>query len=140
MIKGISIKEVEKVSFVLAREVMEKSESMPAFQTRSPGVLESCLVTPFQKFDKKRVYEGLLEKAAVLFYLMIKNHPFQNGNKRVAVATLLLFLHKNKKWLRVEGQKLYNLSLWVAQSPAGAKKETVSAVKSFLKKNLVDLD
>jgi len=38
---------------------------------------------PFQKFSGKDLYPGLLSKAAMLFYLLIKDHPFQNGNKEL---------------------------------------------------------
>ncbi|QQG42451.1 MAG: Fic family protein [Candidatus Giovannonibacteria bacterium] len=45
-------------------------------------VLESCLATPFHSFGGKSAYKGLIGKASMLFYLLVKNHPFQNGNKR----------------------------------------------------------
>ena len=81
MIKPLSIKEIEYLAFRLAREIMAYNEPIPDFETRFPNILESCLVVPFQKFDKKLLYNGLIGKAGILFYLMIKNHPFQNGNK-----------------------------------------------------------
>jgi death-on-curing protein len=52
----------------------------------------------------KRLYPTLVATAAILFYLMIKNHPFQNGNKRIAITTLLTFLYNNNKWLRADIQ------------------------------------
>ncbi|MCX6785530.1 MAG: Fic family protein [Candidatus Komeilibacteria bacterium] len=51
---------------------------------------------PYQTFGGKQLYPGLIKKSAILFYLMIKNHPFQNGNKRIAMTTLFYFLYKNK--------------------------------------------
>jgi death-on-curing family protein len=98
--------------------------------------LESCLAAPFQTFAGKSPYPGLIDKAAGLFYLMIKNHPFQNGNKRIAMTTLFVFLHKNKKWLKVDTQELYNFTMWVAQGPARYKEETIRAIKRFLKSHL----
>jgi death-on-curing family protein len=70
---------------------------------------------------------------------MIKNHPFQNGNKRIAMTTLFVFLFKNKKWLNVDTQELYNFTFWVAQSPRGAKEETVKAIQGFLRTYLTKL-
>ena len=70
------------------------------------------------------------------FYLMIKNHPFQNGNKRIAMTTLFVFLYKNKKWLKVDGQELYNFAVWVAGSPAKLKNEVVAGVEKFIKSYL----
>lgn len=135
----LSLAEVEFIAFEFAREFMKYDEPIPDFSTRFPNVLESSLAVPFQQFDGKPVYKGLLGKAAILFYLMIKNHPFQNGNKRMAMTTLLVFLFKNKKWLKVSNQELYNFALWVAQSPAGLKDEVVLGVEKFLKKWVIGL-
>lgn len=140
MIKSLSIKEVEYIVFRLAKELMTYNEPIPDFTTRFPNILESCLLVPFQKFDKKLLYKGLLGKAAILFYLMIKNHPFQNGNKRIAMTTLFVFLYKNKKWLKVDSKELYNFAVWVAESPPKLKKETVQAAEHFIKTYLIDLE
>lgn len=134
----LSVQGVQEIAFDLARKTMTWDEPIPDFETRFPNVLESCLAAPFQTFDKRHLYKGLTEKAAVLFYLMIKNHPFANGNKRIAVTALLVFLSLNDKWIRVSNQELYNFSVWVASSPAQVKDQTVDAVKSFIEKNLVD--
>ncbi len=136
--KKISLAEVEYIAFRLAKELMSFNEPIPDFSTRFPNILESCLATPFQQFGKKDVYSGFIAKAAVLFYLMIKNHPFQNGNKRIAMTTLFVFLYKNKKWLRVDSMELYNFAVWVAQSPPRLKNETIKAVEKFLKTYLVE--
>ncbi len=139
MIKSLSIGEVEYIAFSLARELMTYSEPIPDFTTRYPNTLESCLATPFQNFGRKPFYKRIVGKAAILFYLMIKNHPFQNGNKRIAMTTLFVFLHKNKKWLRVDNQELYNFAVWVAQSNPKLKKDTVQAIETFLSTYLIDL-
>ena len=138
MIKSISIKEVEQVAFRLARQKMIYKEPIPGFETRFPNILESCLATPFQKFDKKSLYKTLSKKAAALFYLMIKNHPFQNGNKRIAMTTLFYFLYKNNKWLRVDNKKLYNFAVWLAESPAELKDASLRATEKFIKIYLVN--
>ncbi len=75
----------------------------------------------------------------MLFYLMIKNHPFQNGNKRIAMTTLLVFLYKNNKWIKVDTQELYNFTVWIAQSPPKVRKETVKAIEKFLSAYIVNL-
>jgi death-on-curing family protein len=139
MIKEVSIKEVQYICFSLAKKIMNYDEPIPEFKTRSDNILESCLIVPFQKFSKKPLYKGLIGKAAVLFYLMIKNHPFQNGNKRIAITTLFYFLIKNNKWIKIDQKELYNFAIWIAQSPPKLKKETIQAIESFLKKYLVDL-
>ena len=62
---------------------------------------------------------------------MVKNHPFRNGNKRVAMTTLFYFLYKHKKWLKVDNQELYNFARWVAESNPRLKAETIAAVRKF---------
>jgi len=138
--KIITIAEVEYVAHTLARELMYWDEPIPDFESRFPHILESCLRVPFQTFGGKVLYKGLPEKAAVLFYLMVKNHPFQNGNKRIAMTTLFYFLYKNKKWLRVDNQELYNFAKWVAESNAKLKEETIAAIRKFLGTYMEDLE
>ena len=137
--KKLTVKEVEYIAFKLAQELLSFKEPIPDFATRYPNILESCLATPFQSFGGKSGYPSFIDKAGILFYLLIKNHPFQNGNKRIAITTLFLFLHKNKKWLKVDNKELYNFAVWVAESPPKLKKETGMAVEQFLKTYLVDL-
>ena len=133
----ISIAEIEYLAFRLAKETMDFNEPIPAFSTRFSNILESCLATPFQGFARRSLYRGLISKAAILFYLMVKNHPFQNGNKRIAMTTLFVLLYKNKKWLKVDNQELYNFATWVAASQPKLKNETVKAVEKFIKTYLV---
>ena len=77
----ITVQEVEFVAFRIAREQLSFDEPIPDFSTRFPNVLESCLVTPFMEFGGQSLYPSLPAKGSFLFYLMIKNHPFQNGSK-----------------------------------------------------------
>lgn len=139
-LKRITIIEVEYLAHRLANETMAWDEPIPDFGSRFPNILESCLATPFQSFDKRALYKGLVEKAATLFYLMIKNHPFENGNKRIAITTLFVFLYKNKKWLKVDDQELYNFAVWIAQSNPKLRKETISAIEKFIKTYIKELD
>ena len=92
MIKSLRLAEVEYVAFRIAQKYMDYNEPIPKFSSRYPRILESCLATPFQKFSKRELYRGLENKAAILFYLLIKNHPFQNGNKRIAMTSLHFIL------------------------------------------------
>lgn len=137
--KGISILEVEYVAHSLAKKFMEWAEPIPDFSSRFPYVLESCLATPFQTYARRKFYKGLIDKAAILFYLMIKNHPFENGNKRIAMATLFYFLYKNKKWIKVNNVELYNFAKWVAMSNPKIKDETVQAIIKFVKTYVIAL-
>jgi death-on-curing protein len=136
-VKHLSVIEVEYIAHRLAKELMEYAEPIPPFGTRFPDRLESCLKTPFQTFNKKSLYPTIEGKAAILFYLMIKNHPFQNGNKRVAVITLLYFLHEHGRWLNVDNRDLYLFAKGVAESQAKDKDIILSKIKDFIKKFLI---
>ncbi|MBI2025705.1 type II toxin-antitoxin system death-on-curing family toxin, partial [Candidatus Kaiserbacteria bacterium] len=65
-------------------------------------------------------------------YLMIKNHPFQNGNKRVAVITLYYFLHMNNRRLKVGNRRLYEFAKEVAASEATDRERVVADIRSFI--------
>ena len=137
--KIISLADIEYTTFELARSHLTFSEPIPDFSTRFPNILESCIMTPFQRFGGKDLYPSLIAKAGILFYLMIKNHPFQNGNKRIALTTLLIFLYKNGKWITVDTQELHNFTVWVAQSPSSLKDEVVAAIAKFIKNHLTKI-
>jgi len=76
----------------------------------------------------------LEEKAAMLLYLIIKNHAFVDGNKRIAAACFLLFLNRNRLLYANSGQTiisneaLASLTLFVASS----KPEEMETVKKLL--------
>lgn len=135
----ISITEVELIAYQLAEKLLKFDEPITDFGTRFPSILESCLATPFQKFGGKFLYEGLVKKTSVLFYLMIKNHPFKNGNKRIAMMSMLYLLHKNRKWIESDNQVLYNFAKWVASSDPSVKDATVSAIEKFVGDHLSGL-
>lgn len=135
--KPLTVAEVEYVAFSLAQELMTWDEPIPDFGTRFPNVLESCLEQPFIKFSRKDLYRGLIGKTSILFYLLIKNHPFENGNKRIAVMSLLYFLHKNEKWLNVDAIGLHNIAKFIAASKPRDRESIVLATQDFLRKHLI---
>lgn len=138
--KAVSIQEVEYLAFKLAQEMLAYDEPIPDFSTRFPDRLESSLAVPFMTFDGRDLYPTLVSKASVLFYLMIKNHPFRNGNKRIALTTLFLFLYKNKKWLRVADKDLYQFSIMIAKSESNIKNEIIELIEKFFNAFMADWD
>ena len=68
---------VKEISYRLARELMEWDEPIPEFETRYRGILESCVNEPFQTYNQKDLHPTFEDKAAILFYLMIKILFFQ---------------------------------------------------------------
>jgi death-on-curing family protein len=138
-LKRITLKEVEHIALKVAQQLLLFNEPIPDFSTRPPNILESCLAAPFQTFEGRFLYPSFITRASMLFYLMIKNHPFENGNKRIAMTTLFTFLYANKRWLKVDVQGLYNFTVWVAQSPSQFKAEVVKAIEKFLKTHIVEI-
>lgn len=136
--KLLTIIEIEYTAFRLAEKLMTWDEPIPSFGSRFPNILESCLNQPFVRFSKKDLYRGLVGKASILFYLMIKNHPFQNGNKRIAVMSLLYFLSKNNKWLDIDNIALYNFARHIAKSKPKSREEIILYIQNFISKHLVD--
>jgi death on curing protein len=132
--KYLSVSKIQYVAHKLAQELLEWGEPIPDFSTRYPQKLEGCLGSIKQTFAKKELYPTLHKKAAALFYFMIKDHPFQNGNKRVAVMTMIYFLHINGQWLKIDNQMLYNFAKWVAESDPILKGQTIESVEVILKK------
>jgi death on curing protein len=131
-IHRLTLSEVEYIAFSLAKELMEYGEPIPPFDTRYPDKLESCIQTPFQTFNRKGLYQTFESKASILFYLMIKNHPFQNGNKRVAVVTLYYFLRSNGRKLKAGNAKLYEFAKEVAASESANKDQVMAKIRSFI--------
>lgn len=137
--KVLKISHIEEIAHRMAAKQMAWDEPIPDFGTRYAGKLESCLVQSFQTFDRRDLYPGLINKAAVLFYLMIKNHPFMNGNKRIAVTTMITFLLLNKKWLHVTNEELYEIAVWVAKSNPKTKDGVILAIQNFIERSIQDI-
>ncbi len=137
--RNITIQEVEHIAARLAREKFSHEQSVPDSVTPFPNILENCLITPLQKSSGGPAYPSLVSKSSIIFYQLIKNKPFEKGNKRIAAAALLVFLHKNGKWLKADIQQFYNFAIWVAQSPAELKEQVLSGIELFIRTHLVSL-
>jgi death-on-curing protein len=80
-----------------------------------------------------------LEKAANLLYLITKNHPFIDGNKRIAASIFLYFLNKNQILYSSDGKKILSegvlaaITLLVAESKPDEKETMISIIMHYLK-------
>ncbi len=87
-----------------------------------------------QTFDGKELYPTIQEKVATLLYLVVKNHSFVDGNKRIAAACFLYFLERNDLLLDkknepiISNEALAALTLFIAMS----KSDEMEVVKSFI--------
>ncbi len=95
----------------------------------------------YQTFDGIDLYPSLEEKAAMLLYLVVKNHSFTDGNKRIAAMLFLWFLQKNGILYGEDGNKrigdntLVALTLMIAQSDPAEKDLMVKVVVNLINKN-----
>lgn len=62
---------------------------------RDRALLESAVATPKQQFDGQFLHEDIPSMAAAYAFHICKNHPFMDGNKRAAVAAMIIFLSDN---------------------------------------------
>lgn len=82
---------------------------------RDRGMLESAAAMPQAVFGGRELHPGLASKAAAYHFHLCSNHPFVDGNKRVAVATAELFLILNGFELSATDDEIEELTLGVAR-------------------------
>lgn len=82
---------------------------------RDDGLLRSALAQPEATFDGTYLHGELEEMAAAYAVHLARNHPFVDGNKRVALAAMLIFLELNGRPLHVEREELYAVMMAVAE-------------------------
>ncbi|NMC36386.1 type II toxin-antitoxin system death-on-curing family toxin [Candidatus Beckwithbacteria bacterium] len=119
---------------------MTFGEPIPDFCTRNNELLESSLAAPRQTFSGKLLHPTLVDQVVALFYSLIKNHPFENGNKRIAVMAILVFLHGNNKWISIKPSSLYEMAIFVSQSKPNEKDTVYSRVKNKMKPFIINRD
>jgi len=82
---------------------------------RDPGLLQSALAAPRQTMFGEELYPGITDKSAILLYLLTQNHPFVDGNKRIALSACFWFLESNGYTLDVEKEALYQFTVDIAK-------------------------
>lgn len=88
---------------------------------RDDGLLESALNSPFQTFDGESLYPSIQQKASRLAYSLICDHPFIDGNKRIGIHTMLVFLELNGIVLDYSQEELVSVGLGLASGRMGDK-------------------
>ena len=102
---------------------------------------DSSINTIYQTFDGKELYPSVEEKAAMLLYLVTKNHSFSDGNKRIAAFLFLWFLQNNGILYKEDGQRLIEnntlvaLTLMIAESRTEEMDIMVKLVVNLINKN-----
>ncbi|MES2279208.1 MAG: type II toxin-antitoxin system death-on-curing family toxin [Bacteroidota bacterium] len=75
---------------------------------RDLGGLEAALARPYMTFDEQDLYPSPIDKAAAILESLIINHPFVDGNKRIAYGLMLLILAQNQLIINVSQNDQYD--------------------------------
>jgi prophage maintenance system killer protein len=116
----------------------EKFGGSNLFANEKDDSFKSSIGQIYQTFDGEELYPSVEEKAAMLLYLVIKNHSFIDGNKRIAATLFLWFLNNNHVLYRPDGTKriadntLVALTLMIAESRTEEKDIMVKVVVNLI--------
>lgn len=121
----------------------EKFGYSPLFGNEKDESFKSSIGQIYQTFGGVDLYPSVEEKAAMLLYLVTKNHSFSDGNKRIAATLFLWFMNNNGILYREDGTKriadntLVALTLMIAESRTDEKDVMVKVVVNLINKNNV---
>ena len=143
-VKGLIKKEVDfttdelvKALAELKSELVSKKEATELFGSeRTKQSLAGTVGNVFQSFGGSDLYATLEEKAAHLFYFIVKNHPFADGNKRSGAFAFVWFLSRSGilEKERLTPSALTALTLLVAESDPKDKERIVGLILLLLRK------
>ena len=111
------------------------------FANEKDDSFKSSIGQIYQTFGGKDLYPSVEEKAAMLLYLVVKNHSFSDGNKRIAAMLFLWFLNNNHVLYAEDGHKriadntLVALTLMIAESRTEEKDVMVKVVVNLINKD-----
>ena len=111
------------------------------FANEKDGSFKSSIGQIYQTFGGEDLYPSVEEKAAMLLYLVVKNHSFSDGNKRIAAMLFLWFMEKNGILYSADGRKriadntLVALTLKIAESRTEEKDVMVKVVVNLINKD-----
>lgn len=131
----------ESVRVILAtkKELISRGEGSDLFGNERDGSFGGIIKGLYQTFGGKELYPTLEVKAAHILYLIIKDHPFSDGNKRVGSFLFVYFLDKNNALYRDSGEKKINdnalaaLALLIAESNPNEKDQMIALITQLLK-------
>lgn len=113
------------------------NEESSLFAVERDNGLESIIGNIYQSFDGQELYKSVEEKGANFLYLIVKNHVFADGNKRIAATLFIYFLnfynilYKNGKQT-IDNNTLTALTLLIAESNPREKEIIIDLVMNFL--------
>ncbi|OGK15776.1 hypothetical protein A2690_01015 [Candidatus Roizmanbacteria bacterium RIFCSPHIGHO2_01_FULL_39_12b] len=130
----LTLEDIQTICFQAVKQLYKFNEPLPEFHTRYAQKLEAILSIPETEVFGRQLYTTIHEKAACYFYNVIKNHPFLNGNKRVAVIATYVFLRLNDHELTASWEAIYDFAIEIS-SPTKSHEREFRAVVDFLEEN-----
>ncbi len=124
----------------LIEQMRRKFGGSNLFGNEKDGTFQSDLGAIYQTFDGKDLYPSVEEKAANLLYLVVKDHAFSDGNKRIAAALFVWFLDRNMILYKTDGSKrmadnaLVAITLLIAESQPREKDVVTALVVNLINK------
>ena len=103
------------------------------YGVRDLNLLSSAIYMPESSFDGQYLHESIPSMAAAYTYHICQNHPFLDGNKRVALASSLVFLDINEYEFNCKDEKLYNEIMNLAKGET-KKEELIKFYEKHSKK------
>lgn len=134
----IDYEEASKAINELKKQLIHQREATELFGNQKDNSFKGILRSITQTFDGNYLYPTIEQQAANLLYFIIKNHPFTDGNKRIAAFCFVWFLEKNKHLLRNSGESKINdnaliaLALLVAQSDPNDKELMIKLICNLI--------
>lgn len=134
----VEISEFRDLITKTKQELITKKEATELFGQEYEGKFESSVATIYQSFGGQELYPSIEEKASNLLYLIIKNHGFVDGNKRIGSILFVYFLAKNNLLYRKNGEikidqnTLVALALLVAQSKPEEKEILIKLIVNLI--------
>ena len=122
----------------LRDESFANRENLTDYCNEKDDTFKSSIGQIYQTFDGTELYPSVEEKAAMLLYLVTKNHSFSDGNKRIAATLFLWFMNNNAILYRPDGTKriadntLVALTLMIAESKTEEKDIMVKVVVNLI--------
>ena len=128
-------KELQQDLQLLKNKIIKKGEATQLFaQEKKEGTLKGIFANIFQSVFGEDAYPSIEEKAAHLLYFVVKNHPFNDGNKRSGAFAFIWLLQKAKYDFisKINPETLTTLTLLIAISAPEEKDKMIGVIKLIL--------
>lgn len=138
--KALDYEEVMKAIVRFRKRLRAERQATDLFGVEVSHKLASVIGSIDQTFDGKPLYKSIEERAAHVLYLVIKDHPFVDGNKRIGSLLFLLYLIQNNYLINRRGERKINdtalvaLALLIAESKPQQKDVMVKLIVNLINK------